>query len=252
MKVSIITVSLNSSKSILRTIKSVNDQEYHNIEHVFIDGNSEDNTTEIIRRNSTRTNTIVIEPDNGIYDAMNTGIRMASGNIIGILNSDDVFASNNIISNIVKRFEGTNIDGVFANITYVNRYNQTVRCWNSSEFMKNSFSDGWHPPHPSLFLKKEVYLVCGLFDMNFKIAADFEFMLRIFEKSDLDIKFMNETVVNMLVGGKSNTLKGIIQGNSEIKLAFEKNGIARNKFYFIRRYFYKFYDVILLKWFYEN
>ena len=239
MKISIITVCYNSSKTILENIISVNNQTYSNVQHVFVDGKSSDNTVHIIRSNSRRQNIVVSEEDKGIYDAMNKGIKITSGDIIGILNSDDIYASDDIISSVVNKFKQTKCDVLFGNINYMNQKGEIVRTWNSSPYQRGSFSKGWHPPHPSLFVKKSVYDSCGLFDTDFKIAADFEFMLRVFEKNDFKISYLNENLVSMLVGGKSNTFRGIIIGHKEIKLAFKKNNIYLPKFYFVRRYFNK-------------
>jgi len=239
LKISIITVCYNSSKTILYTIKSVNDQSYKNIEHVFVDGLSIDNTLELIKLNSKRNTKIISEKDNSLYDAMNKGIKIASGDIIAILNSDDIFASNDIISKVMNFINETKSDIVYGNINYVNKNGNIVRVWNSSSFKRGSFASGWHPPHPSLFLKKSVYECCGLFDLNLKIASDFEFMLRIFENYDFKIEFLDMFFVNMKTGGKSNSIIGIFKGMNEIKLAFKKNKIKPDKLYFLKRYLTK-------------
>lgn len=242
--VSIITTSLNSSSTILKTIKSVDEQTYKHIEHIFIDGGSKDNTVKIINQNSNRIVKIISEKDRGIYDAMNKGINCSKGDIIGILNSDDKFASNEIIYKIVNSFCKHKCDILYGNINYVNNNDRIIRSWNSSSYKKGSFLYGWHPPHPSLFLNKSVYNFSGLFDLNFKIAADFEFMLRIFTNNLYKKKYLDEIFVNMMIGGASNTLKGIIKGNKEIRLAFRKNKLKPKNFYFIRRYFSKFKDYL--------
>ena len=247
MKISLITVCYNSSTTILDNIISVSDQTYSKIEHVFIDGKSSDDTVRIIKNNSSVEFKLISEDDDGIYHAMNKGIKLASGDIIGILNSDDAFSSNYIISKVINKFQETNCDILYGNINYKNKTGETVRIWDSSLYSKGSFVKGWHPPHPSLFVKKSVYDSCGLFDTDFKIAADFEFMLRVFEKNDFKISYLNETLVSMLVGGKSNTLRGIISGQKEIKMAFKKNNIYLPKFYFVRRYLKKLKEY--LKWF---
>jgi glycosyltransferase involved in cell wall biosynthesis len=239
LKISIITVCYNSSKTILDNIKSVNDQSFKNIEHVFVDGLSSDNTVELIKLYSRKKKVIISEQDNGLYYAMNKGIKIASGDIIAILNSDDIFSSDDIISKVVNKFKKTKCDILYGNINYKNKKNKIVRTWNSSPYQKGFFSKGWHPPHPSLFLKKSVYDSCGLFDTDLKIAADFEFMLSVFEKNDFKIEYLNETIVSMLIGGKSNTLSGVVKGYKEIKLAFKKNNIYLPNFYFFRRYLQK-------------
>jgi glycosyltransferase involved in cell wall biosynthesis len=236
MKVSVITVSFNSGDTIKKTFESVKNQNYNDIELIIVDGGSNDSTLAIIEDYKVCIDKFISEPDNGIYDAMNKGVKITSGDIIGILNSDDIYASDDIISSVVNKFKQTNCDILYGNINYKNKKGETVRIWDSSLYLKGSFSKGWHPPHPSLFVKKSVYDRCGLFDTDFKIAADFEFMLRVFEKNDFKISYLNENLVSMLVGGKSNTLRGIISGQKEIKMAFKKNNIYLPKFYFVRRY----------------
>jgi len=239
MKVSIITACFNSAETIQNTFDSIRNQTYNNIELIVIDGASNDGTLDIIESNKDIISKMVSEPDQGLYDAMNKGINIANGDIVAILNSDDIFPSDDVIANVINKFQETNCDILYGNINYKNKKGETVRIWDSSPYLKGSFVKGWHPPHPSLFVKKSVYDRCGLFDTDFKIAADFEFMLRAFEKNDFKISYLNETFVSMLVGGRSNTLRGIISGQKEIKMAFKKNNINLPKLYFIRRYFIK-------------
>ena len=242
MKISIITVSFNSASTILETINSVNDQSYKNIEHVFIDGLSTDNTLDIIKKKSSRNPLIISEKDNGLYDAMNKGIKLATGNVIGILNSDDFFKNKLVIDKIVKEFKFSGSDIVYGNIDYVNKDGDIVRFWKSNKF--KSFKKGWHPPHPSLFVKKTIYEKYGVFNTDFKIAADFELMLRFFERHSVQSSYLNDTIVTMLVGGVSNTFTGILKGRSEIKKAFKKNKISPSFFYIIQRYLPKLIKIL--------
>ena len=244
LKVSIITVSYNSQKTIQRTISSVNNQDYSNIEHIFIDGQSDDRTLEIIKSKSNRKNILISQPDMGIYDAMNKGLKIASGDIIGILNSDDIFTSDSVVSKVVKTFIEKKSDILYGNINYFNEKGVIVRTWKSSKFIKGDFVKGWHPPHPSLFVRRYVYEKDGLFDIDLKIASDFEFMLRIFEKSNYDIIYLNQTVVSMLTGGKSNSIIGIYKGYKEIQKAFKKNNLTPKSFYFIKRYISKIFEYL--------
>jgi len=242
LKISIITVSFNSASTILETINSVNDQSYKNIEHVFIDGLSTDNTLDIIKKKSSRNPLIISEKDNGLYDAMNKGIKLATGNVIGILNSDDFFKNKLVIDKIVKEFKFSGSDIVYGNIDYVNKDGDIVRFWKSNKF--KSFKKGWHPPHPSLFVKKTIYEKYGVFNTDFKIAADFELMLRFFERHSVQSSYLNDTIVTMLVGGVSNTFTGILKGRSEIKKAFKKNKISPSFFYIIQRYLPKLIKIL--------
>ena len=244
MKVSVITVCYNSSKTILDTIKSINQQTYPDIEHIFVDGQSNDSTLEIINENSNRNPIIISESDEGLYYAMNKGVKLATGDIIGILNSDDFFKDNFVLQKIVNQFEITKSDMVYGNIDYLNSENKIVRYWKSSVFKKKSFSKGWHPPHPSLFIKKKIYDKYGVFNTDLRICSDFELMLRFFEVNNISSSYLDLTTTTMLVGGVSNTLAGILRGRKEINIAFKLNNIKRSIFYDYYRYLPKILKLI--------
>ena len=228
MKISIITTTFNSAATIKDTLESVNAQTYHNIEHIIVDGASEDNTLDIVREYGKRVAKVISEPDKGIYDAMNKGIKAATGNVIGILNSDDFFFSEKVIESIVSAFEtNDDIDGVYSNLYYVKQHNpqEIVRLWKSKEFIERSFYKGWHPPHPTLYLKKEVYDKYGVFDLSFKLAADFELMLRFFEKYKIKTLYLDFISIRMRLGGAtSKNLSNVKKQNIECIRAFEANG----------------------------
>ena len=229
MKISIITVCYNSSKTILDTVNSVNIQTYPNIEHVFIDGLSTDNTKEIIRLNSKKTNLIISEEDSGLYDAINKGVLNANGDIIALLHSDDILSSSEIISDLMEKIQNENLDGVYGDLLYVDKINtdKIIRFWKSCEFNPNLLRKGWMPAHPTLILKKEVYLKHGVFDKSFKIAADYDFMLRIFKDSNLKFGYLPKVVNKMRVGGASNRyLKNIIKKSKEDYRAIRSNNIG--------------------------
>ena len=173
---------------------------------------------------------------------MNKGIQMASGDIVGILNSDDIFSSTDVISKIVSNF-GNN-DMVYGNIDYVNANGKHVRSWKSTPYQVEAFLKGWHPPHPSLFVKRNSYTKYGYFDVIFAIAADFDLMLRFFEKHKLKSCYLDTTIVTMTTGGASNTFSGIIQGNKEINQSFKKNNIKKSNLYFLYRYIPKIKTII--------
>lgn len=243
MKISIITVCYNSAATIEKTIESVAAQTYNNIEYIVVDGNSKDLTVAIIKKYETVINKWISEPDNGLYDAMNKGIAMASGDLIGILNSDDFYKNKFVIQKIVNEFEIKDVDMVYSNIDYINKNEKIVRFWKSSFYKINSFKTAWHPPHPSLFVKKIVYEKYGYFDTDFKIASDFELMLRFFERHSLSSSYLNATTVTMLSGGVSNTFSGILNGRDEIMRAFKKNKIRPSFFFLAYRYLPKFYNI---------
>lgn len=234
LKVSIITVSYNSSKTISDTIKSVQEQSYLNIEHVFIDGNSSDGTQEIIAEGKRETDIFVSEPDNGLYDAMNKGVEIASGDIIGILNSDDILFSNTTISKLVDTFIDQNVDGIFGNLQFVepNNLNKVIRTWKGSPYKTGSFKMGWHPSHPTFYIRKSVYNNFGNYDITMNVSADFELMLRFIDRHKISTSFLDEFIVKMRYGGESTgSVKKILIGNRNVIKAFKKNGLKVSPLY---------------------
>ena len=184
MKVSIVTPTYNSAKTIVDTILSVNKQDYANIEHIIIDGGSKDNTLELIRNTPNRVKKIISEPDKGIYDAMNKGVALATGDIVGILNSDDFYNSNDVIAKVVKTFQEGEYEGVYGDLEYVDarNTNRVLRYWESKAYKEGLFKKGWHPAHPTFFVKKEVYDKYGNFNLKYKIGADYEIKSHIYLK----------------------------------------------------------------------
>ncbi len=236
MKVSIITVVYNNKVTICNAIDSVLNQTHKNIEYIVIDGGSTDGTIELIKGYTNKIDTFISEKDYGLYDAMNKGIGLATGDVIGILNSDDVYFDDNVLESVVKTFREKKTDSVFGDLYYVDQYdlNKVVRYWKSSNFELGSFANGWHPPHPSFFVKKEVYEKYGLFDLELKVSADFDLMLRFLEKHQISSVYLPKVLVKMRKGGQSNkTIKNIIISNNSILRSFDKNKIKINKFTYI-------------------
>ena len=236
MKVSIVTPTYNSAKTIVDTILSVNKQDYTNIEHIIIDGGSKDNTLELIRNTPNRVKKIFSDPDKGIYDAMNKGVALATGDIVGILNSDDFYNSNDVIAKVVKTFQEGEYEGVYGDLEYVDarNTNRVVRYWESKAYKEGLFKKGWHPAHPTFFVKKEVYDKYGNFNLKYKIGADYEIMLRFIEKNRIKVAYIPETLVKMRVGGASNqSIKNIIKANIECYNAWKDNGLSILPFVFI-------------------
>jgi glycosyltransferase involved in cell wall biosynthesis len=219
MKISIITPTYNSSKTISDTLNSINGQTYCNIEHIIIDGLSIDNTLEICREISPNSK-IFSEPDFGIYDAMNKGIKMATGDVITILNSDDFYHDENVLENIYNVFSLDNsIDIIYGNLLYVSQHNidKIRRDWISEPYYNNFFEDSKVPPHPTLFLKKELYSTVGLFNLDFNLAADYDFMFRLFKLHNYSSYHINKYLIKMRLGGAtSKNLKNIFLQNLEI------------------------------------
>lgn len=242
MKISIITVCYNSAATLESTIKSIASQKYKIIEYIVVDGNSTDNTLEIIKNHQEIITRWISEPDMGLYDAMNKGIQMATGDIVGILNSDDFYPNESIISNVINTFKEQHCDAVFGNLRMVDfkNTNKIIRTWKSSPHYDGAFLRGWHPPHPTFFVKKEIYENLGLFDLSLQVSSDFELMLRFIEKNTIKTFFLDEYLVHMRYGGESNgSLKNIVKGNSNIYKAFKKNGFRISKFYFLKRFLNK-------------
>ncbi|WP_228850356.1 glycosyltransferase family 2 protein [Aegicerativicinus sediminis] len=226
LKVSIITATYNSAGSIKTAIESVNNQIYRNIEHVFIDGQSKDETLKIINEKSQVSKTVISESDNGIYDALNKGIIYSKGDIIGLLHSDDFLAEPDIIEAVVDIFEKTNVDGVYGDLHYVKKDNtqKIIRHWKGKPFDIALLKNGWMPAHPTLFLRRSVYEMYGGFDTSFKIAADYDFILRIMNEKKLKFKYLPMVFCKMRVGGASNkNILNIVLKSTEDYRALRKN-----------------------------
>jgi len=198
-------VSFNSAKTIGDTINSVTSQSYTNKEHIVVDGNSSDSTMEIVHA-STSLSHFVSEPDKGIYDAMNKGIAMATGDVIGILNADDFYMDNNVLSEVAQIFSDESVDACFADLVYVSQEdtNKIVRYWKSQNYKLGLFKKGWMPAHPTFFARKGVYEKFGVFDLNYKIAADFELLFRLIEKNKIRTVYLPKVLIKMRLGGTTN------------------------------------------------
>ncbi len=230
MRISIITVVYNNKATIANAIESVLSQNYKDIEYIIIDGKSTDGTLDVINHYSSRISKIVSEKDNGIYDAMNKGLRLATGDVIGILNSDDFYANNSILSEVMSQFnKDHDLDILYGDLVYVkpDDVNKLVRKWKSKPYNSNFFENGDVPPHPSLFVSSRVYKEAGYFNLKYRLASDYEFMLRIFKKFNFKIKYLPIVFVNMRLGGATNkNLKNIIKGNAEILSSWKDNGYS--------------------------
>lgn len=228
MKVSVITAVFNGAKTIQDCIKSVSGQIYPNIEHIIIDGGSTDGTLEVIKRYTEKRVNIVSEPDNGIYDALNKGIRQASGEVIGLLYSDDFYAHDRVIEKVADIFMKYNIDSCYGDLQYVDKNNpdKVIRYWKSSQYRHGKFKYGWMPPHSTFFVKKEIYNKYGYFNTNFKIAADYELMLRFLEKHKISTYYTPEVFIKMRIGGTSNrNIKNLIIKSNEDYRAWKVNNL---------------------------
>lgn len=245
--VTIITTSFNSSKTISESIFSVVSQSYPNIEYILIDGASTDGTIDIIKSYGSRITKLVSEPDFGIYHAMNKGLKLATGDIIGILNSDDLYIDENVISMVVDQFNKSDCDSLYGDLYYVFKENTNiiVRQWISKQFILGSFKQGWHPPHPTFFVRKQVYEKYGYFNLQLKLAADFELMLRFLEKFKVSTYYIPRPLVKMRLGGATNnSFKNIFIQNIECYQSFKKNNLSISIFYPFKRLFPKILQFI--------
>jgi glycosyltransferase involved in cell wall biosynthesis len=227
LKVSIITATYNSSTTVGHTLSSVNEQDFPNIEHIIVDGQSKDETLNIVS-GFPHVTTTISEKDDGIYDAMNKGISMAKGEIIGILNSDDFYAERDVVSQVVKVFMETGCDAVYGDLVYVDKDNvdKVIRYWKAGPYKADAFMWGWMPPHPTLFVSREVYEKYGLFNLDLNTAADYELMLRFIHKNKIRLSYIPRLLVRMRAGGASNnTIVSRLRANRADRAAWTINGL---------------------------
>ena len=245
MKISVITVCLNSERSIEKTIESVLIQEYKNIEYIIVDGGSTDNTINIINKYKAKVHKIVSESDSGIYDAINKGIKYASGEIISILHSDDYFKNDQVLTDVAKNFlNDDQIDCLIGN-TLLIKDGKKIRNYSVSMFKTWMMFFGISPPHPSSFFRKKIYNKFGLYKPHYSIAGDFEFFLRTFYKNKIKYKKKNLTYVIMQYGGESTkSYKSNFISSKEILKSFKENYIYNNFVFINLRFPIKFLQFI--------
>lgn len=249
MQVSIITVAWNSAATIADTLRSVLSQTYKDIDYWVIDGLSTDGTIEIVRQWQPRFNGrlhLISEKDAGLYDAMNKGIRHCTGDIVGILNSDDFFTSDTVIQTVVESFSD-DIDAVYGDVHFVNAENldKTVRYYSSSSFRPAKMRFGYMPAHPSFYARREVFDRCGLYSLDFKLAADYEMMVRLFCKYKIKAQYIQKDFVTMRTGGMSNSsIRNRLLLTKEDARACRENGVYSNFFLCSFKYFTKVFEFL--------
>ncbi len=239
MKISIITVSFNAEASIVATLKSVAAQTHPDVEHIVIDGASTDATVERIAAHGAHLAHFVSEPDAGIYDAMNKGIRLAAGDVIGILNADDVYADDQVLSRLAAQMEASKLDAAYGDVVFFapDHPAVTVRRYSSRRFSPNRIAWGWMPAHPTLFLRREVFDRFGLYRPEFRIAGDYEFIARIFKDGSLRYRYFPEVMVRMSTGGASTAgWRSTLLLNREVLRACRDNGIYSNWLMLLSKY----------------
>ena len=253
MKISLITATFNSGMTVRDTIESVLKQTYSDIEYIVVDGKSSDNTMDIIREYEPAFEgrmKWISEPDCGLYDAMNKGIRMSSGDIVGIINSDDFYLENNILSIINETFEDQSIQAVFGDVRFVypSNLDKTIRYYSSKRFTPKQFRFGFMPAHPTFFTYKKYFDEFGYYNTNYKIASDYELLIRFLYKKNLKYKYLPIAFMKMRMGGKSTSgLKSNITLNKEIVTACKENDLYTNSLILSFKYFVKIWEFILPK-----
>jgi glycosyltransferase involved in cell wall biosynthesis len=245
--VSIVTVSYNCKETISDTIKSVLAQTYSKIEYIVIDGASNDRTTDVIKSFGNSISKFISEPDRGIYDAINKGIKLATGDIIGILNSDDFFYDNGVVEKIVNAFYNNEIDAITGDVQFVDRINTSkiTRYYSSKKFSISKFKYGFMPAHPSFYVKRELFEKLGYYKTDYKIGADFELLIRFLYINKIRFRYLEMPFVSMRTGGVSN--KSIFSNytlNKEILRACKENGIHTNYLNIYSKYFLKMFEFL--------
>jgi glycosyltransferase involved in cell wall biosynthesis len=227
VKISVVTVARNSASTVAGTVESVLAQAFQEIEHIVIDGASTDATLEIVNKVAKGRSKVISEPDGGIYEAMNKGLRLATGDVIGFLNSDDCYADSTVVSQIADVFQDDAVDACYADLIYVSdmRSKRIVRYWRGREYRDGLSLRGWMPAHPTFYVRRRVFERCGAFDTEFRRQADFELALRLLERYKISCVYVPRIWVHMLTGGMSNnSVLGIVKGNVEAYRACAKNG----------------------------
>lgn len=228
MKISIVTATFNSAATIRDTLFCIQQQDHSDIEHIVIDGGSTDGTLAIVSE-FPHIKIVISEQDKGIYDAMNKGIRLCTGDVIGILNSDDIYADTSVLSDVAKMFHDPVMQASYADLQFVQRndINKVVRTWKAGRYDKKSFYYGWMPPHPTFFVRKHVYEQAGMFNLDLHSAADYEFMLRVLVKYRMPAAYINRVIIKMRMGGISTaSFKNRIKANIQDRLAWKMNQLT--------------------------
>lgn len=228
VKISIVTVSCNSAATIEDTIFSVANQSYPHVEHIIIDGVSTDGTLNIINRHRDKFSMMISEPDGGIYDAMNKGIRLATGDAIGFLNADDVYSNTNVLGEIAGTFEDATVDACYGDLVYMDEsLSRVVRYWKSRPYRDGLFEKGWMPAHPTFFVRRAVFERYGSFDPAFRLQSDFDLTMRFLSIHKIKSVYLPKVLVKMRLGGVTNrSIANIIKGNVEAYRACRKNGLG--------------------------
>ncbi len=239
MKISIVTVCYNSAKTIADTLKSVSSQTHSDIEHIVIDGGSKDDTLALVREWARPGAIMISEPDHGIYDAMNKGVAIATGDVVVFLNADDFYKDTNVLAKVSFVMQSEQLDALYGDVEFFRADQQdiVVRRYNSGRFTADRLGWGWMPAHPALFVRRDLFERYGLFRTDYRIAGDFEFVARVFKQPELRHRHMSESLVCMQMGGASTSgWQATVQLNREMMRACQTNNIPTNWFKLLLRY----------------
>jgi glycosyltransferase involved in cell wall biosynthesis len=229
LKISVITVVFNRRDTIEDTFRSVSSQRYENVEHIVVDGGSSDGTMDVLNARRDQIDVLLSEPDRGIYDALNKGIALATGDVVGFLHADDVFADTRVLSRIADAFADDAVGAVYGDLVYVQEgdMGRVVRHWSAGHFSKSKLAWGWMPPHPTFYARRSLYAQLGGFDLRYRIAADYDTMLRFLGRGEVQAAYIPEVLVKMRLGGVSNrSLANILQKSREDYLVLRRNGVG--------------------------
>lgn len=242
MKITVITVCYNSAETIAHTLRSVREQTYGNIEHIIVDGGSKDNTLEVIKAEGLHVTKVVSERDNGIYDAMNKGIRLAAGEVVAFLNADDFYRDTDVLVRVAKVMQAEQLDALYGDVEFFRpgKQDSVARRYNSGRFTAGRLGWGWMPAHPALFVRRALFERYGTFRTDYRIAGDFEFIARVFRHPELRHRHLPESLVRMQLGGVSTSgWRATLLLNREMMRACRANAIPTNWLKMLLRYPFK-------------
>jgi glycosyltransferase involved in cell wall biosynthesis len=240
MKISILTVAFNSATTIADTLRSVASQTHVDIEHIVVDGASTDATLDVVRAHGAHVARLVSEPDRGIFYAMNKALSIATGDVVGFLNSDDLLANDGVIAHIADSFVSSGVDAVYGDLVFVDPLEtaKVVRYWQSKPYVRGACLSGWMPPHPTLYVRRELLANVNGFDTEFRLQSDFDLCLRLFEVKRMRSMYVPETFVRMRTGGATTgTWRNMVRGNLEAARACRKNGFDGGPAFIARKIF---------------
>jgi len=237
LKISIITSVYNNKETITEAIKSVLSQTYDDIEYIVVDGASTDGTVDVIRKYEGQISTFISEPDKGIYDGLNKGVALATGDVVGFLHSDDLYEDEHVVAQIAEAFKIDDVDSIYGDLVYVSKEDtsKVVRYWKSGAYSLKKLENGWMPPHPTFYVKRKVYEAFGAFDTSFNISADYDTILRFLGREGITTRYIPEVLIKMRVGGESNkSLKNLILKTQEDLRAVKNNNVGNIRSIFIK------------------